>query len=64
MSNPAIKSTAQTLRSQPTLSRRLIRTCIDSSFPYVLLWGMLGTIVCLGSVWIVSALSFSPAVGA
>jgi hypothetical protein len=64
MSNPAIKGTAQTFRSQSTLSRRLIRSCIDSSFPYVLLFGILGTIVCLASVWIFTALSFAPVVGA
>ena len=64
MSNPAIKGTAQTFRSQPTLSRRLIRSCIDSSFPYVLLFSTLGTIACLALVWIVTALSFAPAVGA
>ena len=62
MSNSATKGAAQTC--QPSLSRRLIRSCIDSSFPYVLLFGTLGTIVCLASVWIVTALSFAPVVGA
>jgi hypothetical protein len=64
MSNSVIKGAAQTFGSQPSFPRRLIRSCIDSSFPYVLLWGMLGTIVCLASVWIVTALSFAPVVGA
>jgi hypothetical protein len=64
MSNSATKGPVQTLGSQPTFTRRLIRSCIDSSFPYVLLFGMLGTIVCLASVWIVTALSFAPVVGA
>ena len=32
-------------------------SCIDSSFPYVLLFGTLGTIVSLASVWIFTALS-------
>ena len=64
MSNSATKGAAQTFGSQPSLSRRLIRSCIDSSFPSVLLFGTLGTIVCLASVWIVTALSFAPVVGA
>jgi hypothetical protein len=64
MSNSATKGPVQTLGSQPTFTRRLIRSCIDSSFPYVLLFGMLGTIVCLASVWIVTALSFAPVAGA
>jgi hypothetical protein len=64
MSNSATKGPVQTLGSQPTFTRRLIRSCIDSSFPYVLLFGTLGTIVCLASVWIVTALSFAPVVGA
>jgi len=37
---------------------RLIRSCIDSSFPYVLLFGTLATIVSLATVWIFTALSF------
>ena len=64
MSNSSTKGAVHTFRGQPSLSRRLIRSCIDSSFPYVLLFGTLGTIVCLASVWIVTALSFAPVVGA
>jgi hypothetical protein len=64
MSNPATKATTQILERQATLSRRLIRSCIDSSFPYVLLFGTLATIVSLASVWVFTALSFAPAVGA
>jgi hypothetical protein len=63
-SNPATKATAQILENQRTLTRRLIRICIDSSFPYVLVFGTLAAIVSLASVWIFTALSFAPVVGA
>ncbi len=36
----------------------------DSSFPYVLVCSTLGTLVSLAGVWIFTALSFAPVVGA
>jgi hypothetical protein len=38
--------------------------CEDRSFPYALIYSMFGTIVSLASVWIVSAQSFAPVLGA
>lgn len=35
----------------------------DSSFPYVLVYGTVSTVIALASVWISTALSFGPAVG-
>jgi hypothetical protein len=32
----------------------------DRSFPYVLVYSTIGTIISLGSVWISTALSFAP----
>jgi hypothetical protein len=39
-------------------------TNTDTSFPYVLICSTFGTIVSLASVWIVTAQSFSPVLGA
>jgi hypothetical protein len=36
----------------------------DRSFPYVLICSMFGTVVSLGSVWVSTAMAFSPVVGA
>ena len=36
----------------------------DNSFPYVLVCSTLGTIVSLASVWLATALSFAPVIGA
>ena len=36
----------------------------DNSFPYVLVCSTFGTIVSLASVWIVTAQSFAPVLGA
>jgi hypothetical protein len=36
----------------------------DHSFPYVLVCSTLGTLVSLASVWIFTAVSFAPAMGA
>ena len=36
----------------------------DNSFPYVLICSTLGTIVSLASVWIVTAQSITPVLGA
>jgi len=36
----------------------------DNSFPYVLICSTFGTIVSLASVWIVTAQSFAPVLGA
>jgi len=36
----------------------------DRSFPYVLICSTLGTVVSLGSVWVSTAIAFSPVVGA
>ena len=36
----------------------------DNSFPYVLVCSTFGTIVSLASVWIVTAMSFAPVLGA
>jgi hypothetical protein len=36
----------------------------DRSFPYVLVCSTLGTLVSLASVWIFTAVSFAPAMGA
>jgi hypothetical protein len=36
----------------------------DNSFPYVLICSTFGTIVSLASVWLATAQSFSPALGA
>ena len=35
----------------------------DSSFPYVLVYSTVSTVIALASVWISTALSFGPAVG-
>ena len=36
----------------------------DNSFPYVLICSTFGTIISLASVWIVTAQSFAPVLGA
>jgi hypothetical protein len=36
----------------------------DNSFPYALIYSTFGTILSLASVWIVSAQSFAPVLGA
>jgi hypothetical protein len=36
----------------------------DRSFPYVLVCSTLGTLVSLASVWIFTAMSFAPTMGA
>ena len=36
----------------------------DNSFPYVLICSTFGTIVSLASVWIATAQSFTPVIGA
>jgi len=38
--------------------------CADRPFPYALIYSTFGTIVSLASVWIVSAQSFAPVLGA
>jgi hypothetical protein len=36
----------------------------DNSFPYALLYSTFGTILSLAAVWIISAQSFAPVLGA
>jgi hypothetical protein len=42
----------------------MTRSIIDTKFPYVLLCSTFGAIVSLASVWLVSALTYAPALAA
>lgn len=40
----------------------MYRTIIDTEFPYVLVCSMFGAIASLASVWLVTALTYAPAI--
>jgi hypothetical protein len=40
--------------------RKMHRTIVDTKFPYVLVCSTFGAIVSLASVWLVTALTYTP----